>query len=302
VPVSGPAPAAVPAVKAAVLPRPQPQEDEAPWGALTPETEKFGKRGDTSPTTGRSRDAVPRRRSSTTVPPAVSRQRLWWVVGIVAAVLVLVVVLLIVFAGGKKTEPSGDGSRSAIYVRPGGSVRDALDGASSGDVIVLQGEVAETVTLTGKKGITIQAEAGKMVIWRAPLNRPSPVSSLLTLQDAEGCHIKGIHFDGGGRAESDLTLYGRCPGLKLDDLNLYGYKQCGVRVFNCEGAADRPVLIAGLNFNTGKDAAAVSFEIDPKFTNGVTFNRYFAFRSCTFNGPGDRVKGSDKVRDGELPK
>jgi hypothetical protein len=103
--------------------------------------------------------------------------------------------------------------------------------------------------------------------------------------------------DDSPRAEAVLTLFGRCPGLKLEDLNIIGYARWGIDVFNCEGSSDRRILFAGLNFNSPKDAAAVFFEVRSAFLTVVRKNGFVTFRKCTFAGEGVKIKADPVAID-----
>ena len=64
---------------------------------------------------------------------------------------------------------------------------------------------------------------------------------------------------------------------------------CGVLITNCEGAADRKVLLQGLTFNNN-DAGktGIHFTI---FAKAPAFrkDRFFTIRDCTYNGAGNKI-------------
>ena len=112
------------------------------------------------------------------------------------------------------------------------------------------------------------------------------MDKLLNVSDAPGFHLKGITFDGDGKTHILVQLNGACPGLTLDALRFDGIKTYGLVVADCDGAADRPVVLSNLSFDTTADTqTAVYFffggkSAEPKAIVAKDLTFWFPRRPC----------------------
>jgi hypothetical protein len=217
----------------------------------------------------------------------------------VFVLILLAGVLWAVFHGSTepKTSSSSRASSRIYYVRsqkPNGpdefvTIKDALVRARPGDRIVVQEMVHEEhLTIEdyrGGKGVIIEGEGpgGTPVVWRMPKN--SKENALLELHNTEGLRVKGFALNGDGRLDDLLVLFGECPGLTLENLQLQGFKRSAVNVLHCAGTADRPVTFLNLQATTANRADAAllfSFRESIKEPRG---NHHIRVSNCIFVGP-----------------
>jgi hypothetical protein len=225
-------------------------------------------------------------------------RRLWWVVGLVATALLLglIVALWVAFSGdsspratSKKDMPPR--SRSNLIVNRSGqdgafkTVREALSQAKRGTRIVVQDDtVEEQLELNDTRQITLEAQPGKTVVWRCP-DKLADSKRLVSLGNTVAVRFQGFVFDGRDRVEDIFLVFGNCPDLVLDHVELRGFKTCAVHVVNCAGTAEHPIILADLKTTTAKEVpAAMMFELQPHYTN-PTLNQHFVIRNCRFEGP-----------------
>jgi hypothetical protein len=172
------------------------------------------------------------------------------------------------------------------------SLRNRLVSAKSGDIIEVFDDVAASDINTGisnAKNLTIQGHAGRSVTWRCPESG----TKLLTLNAAAGMTLRNITFDGGGKLDSLVTLFGESPGLTVDNVQFRGFRRFGVQIINCAGSPQQPVTIADSRFTTtSADQTAVYFDLLPN-VRGIDKNRNVTIRGCVFKGPGARVQSRD---------
>jgi hypothetical protein len=226
------------------------------------------------------------------VQEAQQRVRPWWelvLVGMmifaaVAAGLIYLIGLILNRPNAATTRPP---ELRTLRVKAAGgpgtfpTLRAAKQEVRAGEHIVIQDETVEDSIFpldhTFPKGVTIEGEAGKTVVWRArPGTNPA---DLLHVEGVEGLHVKNLTFDGGGALDKLILLLGTCPGLTLEDLELRGYRSCGVLVMQCEGSSERPVTFKNLTARGAK--ASLSFDLAPKPQNfQVQFNRFFQVIDC----------------------
>jgi eukaryotic-like serine/threonine-protein kinase len=184
------------------------------------------------------------------------------------------------------TTSSGLEPRTLVLTKnPGGaalhytSLESALKDYHPGDKIIIRDEVWEEFgAATRTKDLQISAADGKRVIWRAPANRRG--GALLSLAGTEGAKISGITFQAGGQADYDVRLFGQCPGLVLEDVEMLDAGVANLAVADCVG----PIIIRKCRFANpiGKECrAAVLFVADPpsKGSQNVQFN------GCCAEGP-----------------
>jgi hypothetical protein len=169
------------------------------------------------------------------------------------------------------------------------SLSHALLNAADGDRIVVSKIVEETVHVD-KKNLTIEAAPNAAVVWRPPMSmKAGSGGKLLIVANAEGLQLRGITLDGGGRADTLINIFGRCPGTKFERLQLKGFLKQAVYVTNAEGDANNPIRFANCAFDVPAGKTGVLFDILPSL-RPVTQNRHFSFRDCAFQGPGARVR------------
>jgi hypothetical protein len=240
----------------------------------------------------RRKTGVSSRRLKPVRQPAGEPRVIWWVFGGVALLVCLAVVLLLYRALFSPTPPAapGSGERPPIKVDPaaGQRLESVLRTARDGDRIVLQSDITQEVDLlVTKKDLTIEAEPGKTIVWRCPAKLQPTDNKLLLVSGVGGLRLKGITLDGEGRLDNLVVLVGECPGTRLEELHLRGYRKHGILITNCSGTSNRPVVLADLHFLSNRDQAGLFFDI---LGPGVPANRHIAVRNCTFLGPGSAIR------------
>jgi hypothetical protein len=275
-----PAPAAVSAPASEDAVSGGADDEVAAWDKLATDTDEANARADTAPRSGR-RPAGPASkkqhsgRNLATVEEPVSGRRLWWVLGI-AAVVVLTAIgagVALFFAWSSTPNNPGVG-REPLRVNPAGgpkvyrTIKEAVDHATGNDRIILMADVTEADVRVPKKmeNLVIESDPGRRATWRCPDVLPANASPrLLHLDGVTGFQLRGVTLDGGGKADTLVSLLGTCPGVKLDDLDLKNYVKYGVFLWNCDGDRDRPVVLSNLRFTAaGKTQTAVYFSFREK--------------------------------------
>lgn len=300
-------------------PRQQPPPTEARNGKVLPPREvevgtdavRVGSSGDTPPrglheTTPSSIGARGRRISATSHP----QSRTIWTVGLIAGVgsaIGLAIVIWLMNRGESDTPDPPDRQSQTFFVDPSGAnnalktVNDALQLAKNGDRIVLRGTIRESVTLANRS-ISLEADEGETVIWKAPNKFPenTQLPTLLTIQNVEGCHIRGIQFDGENKAAALIHVYGNCAGLTLEELQLKGYKQFGLYITNVQGSPGDPVKIHDISLATPpKNARGIHFMNSEKVIR--LRNRYFELANIKLLGR-NRSEIKEQSFDGAVPE
>ncbi len=199
----------------------------------------------------------------------------WYFVAAGVFLLILVVGILWAMYRGSpdaKTSSTSRSSAKTLFVgnqKQNGpddfsTIKDALARARPGDRIVVQKDIHEEhLQIEDRrwgKGLTIQGEGpgGKSIVWRLP--KTSKEKVLLELHNTEGIRVKGFTFDGDGRTDDLVVLFGQCPGLTLEDISFQGFKRSAINILHCAGAADRPVTLVNLRAVTiDKAEAALLF-------------------------------------------
>jgi hypothetical protein len=229
------------------------------------------------------------------------RRRAWWeIVLVVLFAIMLLGLAATVLTGiirgllaGKPAAPVAT-TREPVTLfvnRSGGAFTrfdDALRQARTGDRIVIQDlAVDERVRLSVSncpRGLTIEGEEGKAVVWRAPAGALD-TDSLLTVDGVADLHFRNLTLDGGDRQQKLVLLTGRCPGLTLDNLELRSFKVCGVLVMNCDGDADKPVTLSQLRLTATQPAeSALQFNTLASI-KAIPANRSIRVRDCRCQGP-----------------
>jgi serine/threonine protein kinase len=295
---AAPSPAERPRGEGAEAPAPAPAGEQVSWEDISIEAGSSIRGVNTSRSGKRAAVKRPPSRPVPTVKGLLERvppgQRVWWAVAagfLVLVVLALVLWLVVLRPGGRGAAPTAPRGPTTLYVgrasQPDAfeTVRQAMGKARPGDRIVLLDDVEEAVPFTwngveGGKDITIEGAVKDKVTWRLAKGRDE--ERFVGLTDVSGLRLRGLTLDGQGRTKDLVVLSGHCPGLTLEDLVLRGFTQSAVRVLNCAGTAERPVLLTGLHFKTLKDTdAALLFDANRSFKDPA-INQYIAVRDCRF--------------------
>jgi hypothetical protein len=255
------------------------------------------------------------------------RPGFWAIVGVGALLILigLVIVLSLVFKkrtaelelppAGRRLLVCRDTTKTADYR----SLREALNKAQQGDRIVVTDEWLEEHLNLQKppKDLTIEADSslGKPVIWRPPpsLGGGQKVNQLIALSSCDGLTLRGFHFfgqNGTNQLHDIVTLFGRCPGLRLEDAALEGFAGSAVKFFNSAGESSRPITLRNLRmFAPAKpDAVVVALELTKRFNTSVASMEHVRIEDCRFEGParaalqvsvepGTEIAGFDLVRN-----
>ncbi len=299
--VNGAVPAAVVAPLKTVAP--VQMEPKPTWeGLLEPENAPVMEEKVLPRAARRSPVSVTRRAAG--LPPITPPRRIGWIIGVSSGVVVglfLVAGILAWIGSGKTDTPTTIPAPAVFHVNPRGGVNSApsiaevlnrLRGKSKQAArIIVQDDIAESDVLVDVPHVVIEAEQGKTICWRPA---PKPGTKLFAVHKAEGVCIKGFTLDGEDRVEILVNLFHRCPGVRLEDLKLQGFKKYGIWVTNCEGGAERPIELKRLDFvTTQKRQTALFFSIEPGIRDLIPKDRYFAFLDCKFSGDGTAVKTAE---------
>ncbi|MBL8794562.1 MAG: hypothetical protein JNM56_11705, partial [Planctomycetia bacterium] len=177
--------------------------------------------------------------------------------------IILVAVMSSSSGPTKGAGPTPGGKRLTVSAAGKGeykSVREALLKAAAGDRIAVLDETLEEMLdlqpLAGKvpRDLTIEPDSslGKRVVWRPPPPQREGQQSaqLVSLAHCEGLTIKGFTFQGvhnSHQIQDLIIVFGKCPGLKLEDLHLQQFRRSAVKLMNCSGEASRPIALKRLN-------------------------------------------------------
>jgi serine/threonine protein kinase len=298
---------AAPPLRTAPARTPAATEQEPTWGELLAEEETASAVARATPRAARHGPASMTQRVGGLPPPA-STRRLGWIIGIASALVLAIVVVAGIAAwmagGGTKPTTPVNPAPAVFLVNPRGGnnastsiaeVLARLRGKSKQAArIIVQDDIAESDLLVNVPNLAIEAEEGKTIRWR-PSDKPG-TTKLFAVYKAEGVRVKGFTLDGENRVDILVNLFHRCPGVKLEELKLQGFKKYGIWVTNCEGgeSQERRIQFNRMEFITTRDdQAALFFSIEPGIRDTISKNRYFAFHDCKFVGPGMKVKTTD---------
>jgi hypothetical protein len=240
------------------------------------------------------------------------RRVLWVVLGSAAGVILLVLGLILWFAFGSSPPPTTAprAPERPTYVvgrakKPGtvqfqslGAAVATAKRAGLGARILVQDDLIEGPVLIDFPNVSIESEGDRQIVWKpASLPPPAPgqaLTKLLTVNSAEGFRLKGITLDGDGQMGALINLFGRCPGVVLENLTLKRFTKYGIWVTNCEGgpAPDRHVKLLNIRFDAQPGQTALFFEVLDHYKDQFPKDRFFTVRDCAFPGPGDKVKAA----------
>jgi len=269
------------------------------WERLTSDTDNPTARADTS---------VYGPRSQISTAGQFRRHPYFWyfVAAGIFLLLVLIGVLWTIYRGSTE-QKAGSPSRGprVLYVtaqkdKPDSfsSISEALPRARPGDRIVVQKDVEEQLLLQdGRFGKNVTIEGEGHVVWRMPTSIKDQKPAFIELFKTEDLHLKGFTLDGQNRVDDLVTLFGRCPGLTLEDITCQGFKRSAVNISHCSGQTNRPVSLMGLRVVTTKKVeAALIFGFQPNIIE-PRGNDHIRVVSCMFVGPYDaavELKGPEQ--------
>ncbi len=180
------------------------------------------------------------------------------------------------------------------------TVKDALLKAMPNDrIVVLDETIEEPLNLQSlpnkiANNVTIEGDGpqGKRVVWRptTPREGQSPQSTqLLSLSNCEGLTIKGFSIQGQNGTHQTLDLvviFGKCPGLRLEDVQFQGFRRSAVKLINTTGESARPIVLKNLYTGPSADpgnSAALIFEMGGNSV--LTSMQHIRVEDCLFEGP-----------------
>ena len=111
------------------------------------------------------------------------------------------------------------------------------------------------------------------------LGRKEPI---LEVANVDGLKIRKITLDGGGQLDQLIQVRGSNPGLTFDQLDLRGFLQFAVYLFNCKGTKDRPVSLLGVTTSVAQAEQPIAVKTDPSYAE--PFNQHILVRGCRFEG------------------
>jgi serine/threonine protein kinase len=239
-----------------------------------------------------------------------ARPKLWG--GIGGGLLLVLIILIVVLSrlggsGTKATQPGTTPSQKKASItrepqKPGEfrTIAEALKDVEPGDRvdILLTGDHEEVLNLMPLASrlkevqITIQSDPslGRRVVWRPPPRKEATLlRQLLFLSDCPGLTLKSVVLNGQNtncQTDDVLILYGRCLGLKVEDVDVTGFSQSGVKLINPLGDADRPLLLKGVQIKAAAkpEASAVVVDVKRGF-QGLTTLNHVRLEDCRFEGP-----------------
>jgi len=228
------------------------------------------------------------------------------VLGIIGGVVLVLVILGVWLALRGKSSDTGKRTEVEPTIHRVGrdgdfdTINEALAHANPGDRIVVQANsVREWLTIdpTQKRGLSnISIEAAdpkKKVVWRPPTG-PGP-SALILLNDAEGIHFKGFKFDGEGRVKTLVHLC-TCRDIRLDDVELAGFTESGVRFTNCGPRWKQRIVLSRVSANS--DKPPLFFEVVKAYTPPKNAN-ITVEDNCSFTGGGAIIEKELAVGDND---
>jgi serine/threonine protein kinase len=179
---------------------------------------------------------------------------------------------------------------------------------SDGVRILVETDLHESILLHDWPRISIEAAQGKEITW-TPFSQDESANGLLILGNVPEWKIKGFTLDGQGKTTDLITLWGRCPGLVLEDLKLKGFTRSGVLLGSCAGGSgeNQEILLDNLDLTTSApQQRAIYFTLFPHIP-AVPQNEHVIIRDCTFVGRGAKVATADlnhinAVNSQEIPK
>jgi serine/threonine protein kinase len=293
------------APRTAAIPSPEPiADDESPrWDQLSPDTDDLTARADTAPRSahkGPISRRLPKHSRMKLLDPAKRAQFLLIMGVIVFFIVVGIVATLVVsfFLGSKPKTTTENEKPPIILIDSHGSLRtikeatikEALKKAQPGDVIRVNVPVQEIVVLSEKlccNNLTIEAaDASPPISWSVPTSA-GETTRLIDIRNIEGLCIRGFALDGGDKVNHVISLHGNCPGLKLEDLKIKGFKEkgAGILITNCAGNGHRPVTLSRITFiGEGQPKECGVLFTYAKNMNDLPLNHDIRLQNCNVEG------------------
>jgi serine/threonine protein kinase len=274
------------------------------WESLAPETPNPNAQLDTAP-----QPAAKRIASSSAVRKRKQKALRWKIAaGVGLGGLVLIVLMWAIFR--RPSSPSADNANKGVsqpatwYVTDAAdqpnafrTLREAVAKVGDGDHIIVQKDLDETLILDGRRGKEITVEAGnpnQRVRWSCPARE----KKLIDISNLTAFRLKGFLLDGQERVNELITLSGSCRKLILDDLDLQGFKETGVALWNCTGNGEaEPVVLRRIRLAAREEIkSAVSFSANQNVI--PAYNQAIQVIDCRFEGPfGSAVRIAGPVLD-----
>ncbi len=269
---------------------PDSEEDSLPWEHLASDTDNPSAHADTIARAPKRPSAHWLRSVKAAPLTDLQRRQFWWIVGsVLAAVVVLALLIWWAFRGGDTADSSNKEEGARLYVSRSGrnnastTIGQALRRARPHDHIVVLDDIEELPDLNSINDVSIEAGAGKTVVWRYPA-RGGEAKQFLYFNKAAGVRLSRLTFDGGNHVDEIILLSGRCPGLILEKVELRGFKRYGILIENCAGKIGNPVTLLGVTATTEQPKdAAIAFDLNPAVTPKI--NQHIVIRDCKFDGP-----------------
>jgi hypothetical protein len=298
-----PRPAARPAAIKAPAPRPT-DEEEPNWESIAPDTDDPKAKVNTAPL---SRSSSPKQRPAarpTKSHPLIDlpeKVRLWVIIGISAVVVLSLLGLGILLSFLLTGKANSDTKQTEVRRKPlevstevPGAylyLQKAVDNAGTQDRILVKSHIAETVYIKDKNKLVIETE--REITWQPPKASPSAnptaPSVLLTIENCSDVIIRGFTMDGGEKlgVTKCINIWGKCPGVVVEKMQLKNFLHSGVLINNCEGTSAKPVSLSNIQFTprAGQpDAVGIFFDLMPKLRNNPTTNRWITIKDIDFPG------------------
>jgi serine/threonine protein kinase len=192
-------------------------------------------------------------------------------------------------SGPAKLEVSRDPNRRNTYT----SIQAAARNADFGAVIELWDDTYEENVViergpNQRTNLTLQAAAGKEIIWRPARNDAK--QPILTLRKAVEFTLKGkgITFDGTladkKRKVNDLIeISFESPGLVVEDAHFKNFARSAVFVINGAGSTGQPIKLHRLTSESADNTrAAIYFDANPNVLPPI--NDHIEIEDCVFLG------------------
>ncbi len=175
------------------------------------------------------------------------------------------------------------------------TLREAIQavGSNKGATIILQDEeISEVIVIpTGFEGLTIEPQAGKRVVWKAPPSVGSKPDALLALSGSNGLKLKNITFQVARNADSAIRVGGHCPNLMIDNVEIYDPLVAGITLTNCIADRNAPMTIQNVRIlassppDQGKFSTGIALRSDPPTNNRIYLSRSIDIHHCRIEGP-----------------
>ncbi|QJW98974.1 serine/threonine protein kinase [Frigoriglobus tundricola] len=169
-----------------------------------------------------------------------------------------------------------------------GSLREALNKASSGETIVItDARIVEPALKLDKnkhRDLTIESETadGKPAVIEF---RPHPTQKggvMLDASQVEGVRVRNVEFDGKGLADKAVYLNGLVPGTLFEGVVVRNVTNAGFYLLNVAGDANRPVT-----FDRARVILTPTCEggvVLHAYGNTALDNKFIVVRNCRFEG------------------